>query len=311
MSLLERTAGPPDDGRRLDVVLAGWLAEPRTRTQERLVAGEVTADDRPVAKSHRVRAGERLAVRAPVEVDGPAPALPEIAVRWRDEHLAVVAKPAGLVVHDGAGARRCATLVAALQAAGLPLSRAGDPQRPGIVHRLDRGTSGLLAVALSDEAFVGLTALLRTHDVEREYHAVTDGVPAATSATIDAPIARSPAHRTRFAVAAVDEPTARRAVTHYDVLEAFGRAALVHVRLETGRTHQVRVHLSAIGHPVAGDRAYGASPALTEELGLERPALHARRLAFDHPVTGERVDVTEPDPDDLATAVAHLRHPGP
>lgn len=310
MSLLERTAGPSDEGRRVDVVLSSWLAEPRSRTQERLLAGEVTADDRLVAKSHRVRAGERFAVVAPVEVEAPGEELPEVAVRWRDEHLAVVVKPAGLVVHDGAGVRGCATLVAALQAEGLPLSRAGDPERPGIVHRLDRGTSGLLVVALSDEAFVGLTALLRVHDVEREYHAVVDGVPAAASATIDAPIARSPAHRTRFAVTAVDDPSARRAVTHYDVLEAFGRAALLDVRLETGRTHQVRVHLSAIGHPVAGDRAYGGSPALTEELGLDRPALHARHLAFDHPVTGERVDVAEPDPDDLAAAVAQLRHPG-
>jgi len=310
VTLLERTAGAGDEGRRVDIVLAGWLAEPRSRSQERLLAGEVAADGRPVAKSHRVRAGEHFAVTAPAEVVEPAEALPEVAVRWRDDHLAVVAKPAGLVVHEGAGVRGTATLVAALQAAGLPLSRAGDPERPGIVHRLDRGTSGLLAVALSDEAFVGLTALLRGHDVEREYAAIVDGVPEAASATIDAPIARDPASRTRFAVAPIEDPSARAAITHYDVVEAFGRAALLAVRLETGRTHQVRVHLSAIDHPVAGDRAYGASPVLADELGLERPALHARRLAFDHPVTGERVDVSEPEPADLAAALAVLRHPG-
>jgi 23S rRNA pseudouridine1911/1915/1917 synthase len=311
VGLLERTAGAEDEGRRVDVVLSDWLAEPRSRTQERLLAGEVTVDLRPVAKSHRVRAGERFAVAAPAVVEDPTEALPEVPVRWRDEHLAVVAKPAGLVVHDGAGVRGSATLVAALQAAGLPLSRAGDPQRPGIVHRLDRGTSGLLVVALSDDAFLGLTALLREHDVEREYRAIVDGVPAAASATVDAPIARDPAQRTRFAVTPAGDPSARSAVTHYDVVEAFGRAALLEVRLETGRTHQVRVHLSAIGHPVVGDATYGASPVLTAELGLSRPALHARGLAFVHPVTGERVDVREPDPDDLAAALARLRHPGP
>ncbi|MBA2577186.1 MAG: RluA family pseudouridine synthase [Euzebyaceae bacterium] len=301
--LRERAVGPDDDGRRADVLLAGWLDEPRARAQERIAAGEVTVDGTVVVKSRRVRAGERLVVATPgAAAAANIPPPPPVAVRWEDRHLLVVAKPAGLVVHAGAGARG-PTLVDALRGMGVPLGGAADPDRPGIVHRLDRGTSGLLVVAKSDEAYRGLAAAFRTHDVEREYWALCDGVPDPPVATVDAPIARSAANRTRFTV----DAGGRRAVTHYDVLEAFGRAARLRVGLETGRTHQVRVHLAAVGHPVAGDLAYGASPALRAELGLERPALHAGRLAFAHPVTGERVAVEEPVPGDLAAALAVLR----
>jgi 23S rRNA pseudouridine1911/1915/1917 synthase len=296
-------AGPEQDGRRADVVLADWLGEPRARAQERLAAGEVRVDGRPVGKSRRVRAGERVTVAEAVipEDEAPAP-LPAVPVRWADDALAVVAKPAGMVVHAGAGVRDH-TLVDALLAQGLPLAPLGDPERPGIVHRLDRGTSGLLVVALSPEAFVGLSALIAERAVTRRYTALVDGVPATRRATIDAPIGRSPSGRTRFVV----DAGGRRAVTHYDVEEDFGRAAALDVRLETGRTHQIRVHMAAIGHPVSGDLVYGASPVLAAELGLERPALHARRLVFPHPLTGEPVDVTEPLPADLAEALARLR----
>jgi 23S rRNA pseudouridine1911/1915/1917 synthase len=232
--------------------------------------------------------------------------LPHVPVRFSDAHLLVVAKPAGLTVHPGAGRRdeRRATLVDALRAQRVVLSAAGgDPDRPGIVHRLDRGTSGVLVVAKSDEAHHGLSALFRAHHVEREYWALVDGVPEPAHATVDAAIARSQSHRTRFTV----NPGGRRAVSHYDVVEPHGRASVVRVRLETGRTHQVRVHMAAVGHPVSGDLLYGASSAVARELGLERFALHARRLAFTHPVTGERVDVEEPLPADLASAVERLR----
>lgn len=302
--LLKRVVQPSEDGMRSDVAVSGWLSEPRARTHERFAAGQVLLDGRPVTKSRRLRAGEHLAVCAPP--DGPAepppPPPPPVPVRWADDHLAVVAKPAGLVVHTGAGVHG-GTLVDALHAMGVPLAVTGDTARPGIVHRLDRGTSGLLVVAKTERARAGLTALLKRHAVERTYRALVDGVPDPPRATIDAPIARSAAHRARFDV----DPEGRPARSHYDVLEAFGRAALLDVRLETGRTHQVRVHLSAVGHPVTGDLTYGASPVAREDLGLARPALHARRLAFDHPVTGIRIDIQEPLPADLEEALRRLR----
>lgn len=306
MSLLDRVVGPADEGRRADVVLADWLAESRGRAQSRLQAGEVTVDGVTVAKSHRLRGGERVRV----DVVGPTAVPPPdaVPVRYEDEHLLVVAKPAGLVVHAGAG-RAEGSLVDALAAMGVPLADPCGPHergcptgRPGIVHRLDRGTSGLLVVAKTLAAHAGLSALLRAHDVERVYTALVDGVPDPPRASIDAPIGRSTTRRTRFAVT----PEGRRAVSHYDVDEGYGRAALLTVRLETGRTHQVRVHLSAVGHPVCGDRTYGAAP-LGTELGLDRPALHARRLGFPHPVTGQPVTVEEPLPDDLVRAVGVLR----
>lgn len=294
-------AQPQEDGKRIDVVLATHLSEPRARTQQRLDAGEVSVGGTVVAKSHRVHAGQQITV-APPAVSPPPAVPPPVPVRYRDEHLAVVVKPAGLVVHAGSGVTD-GTLVDALLAMDLPLARTGDPERPGLVHRLDRGTSGLLAVALSDDGYLGLTAMLRDHDIERRYSAVVDGVPDPPRATVDAPIARSTSQRTRFAVA----PDGRPAVTHYDVVEAFARAALLDVALETGRTHQVRVHLAAVGHPLTGDVVYGANRGLAAELGFDRPALHARRLAFRHPVTGVPVEVEEPLPEDLLALLEGLR----
>lgn len=307
MTLLDRTVGPGDEGRRADVALADWLDESRGRAQARLQAGEVTVDGVAVAKSHRLRSGEHVRVDAVAPADVPPPGA--VPIRYEDEHLLVVAKPAGLVVHAGAGHAH-GSLVDALAAMGVPLADPCGPHegacptgRPGIVHRLDRGTSGLLVVAKSIAAHEGLSALFRAHDIERVYTALVEGVPEPPRASIDAPIGRSTTRRTRFAV----KPDGRRAVSHYDVEEAYGRAALLTVRLETGRTHQVRVHLTAVGHPVCGDRTYGASAALGGELGLDRPALHARRLAFAHPVTGQPVAVDEPLPGDVARALGTLR----
>jgi 23S rRNA pseudouridine1911/1915/1917 synthase len=305
--LCERAVSPSEDGQRIDAVIASWLSESRARAQQRLAAGEVTIDGIPVAKSRRVRAGERVRIVPSPPV--PAPDLdvaPAVPVRWEDEHLAVVGKPAGLVVHAGAGPGQHSTLVDVLKHMGMPLARTADPARPGIVHRLDRGTSGVLVVAKTATAYRGLVAMFKAHAVDRRYWAIVDGVPDPPRATIDAPIARSTAVPTRFQV----QEGGRRAVSHYDILEAFGCAATLEVRLETGRTHQVRVHLAAIGHPVAGDRTYGASTTVTVELGLSRPALHARVLGLDHPITGERIEVDEPLPADLCSALAILRAGG-
>lgn len=301
MTPFERVVGDAEAGRRIDVVLADWLDETRATVQQRIADGSVHVDGHPVAKSHRVSAGERLTVAADAAPE-PAPTPPPVPVRHEDEHLLVVAKPAGLVVHAGSGTRGTPTLVDALLAMGVPLAASDDPTRPGIVHRLDRGTSGLLVVAKTPAAREGLVATFQRHDVERRYWVIADGVPDPAGATIDAPIARAQSNRTKFTVAA----SGRRAVTHYDVEEAFGRASVLAVRLETGRTHQVRVHLSAVGHPVAGDTVYGASAALRAELELTRPALHAAHLGFTHPVTGDRVALDEPLPDDLVAAYDRL-----
>lgn len=301
-ALLDRRVEAHEAGTRLDAALARWLDEPRARAQRRVTGGEVTVDGVAAAKAHRLAAGQRVRVTAPPPVAEPAPP-PPVPVRWRDEHLLVVAKPAGLVVHPGAGGRE-ATLVDALARAGEELAPGDDPQRPGVVHRLDRGTSGLLIVARTRAAREALQTAIAARTVRRGYWALVDGVPRERAATIDAPISRHPRKRTVFTTAR----GGRAAVTHYEVTVDHGRAAELAVTLATGRTHQVRVHLSAIGHPVCGDRAYGASP-LGEQLGLERPALHAASIAFDHPVTGEPVELTEPLPDDLRVAVAALAGP--
>lgn len=296
---LDRYATDRDAGARLDTVLARWTGEPRAEVQRRIAAGDVVVDDRRARKSHLVQPGERIVVAAPAPA--PSPPAPEpVPVRWRDAHLLVVAKPAGLVVHAGAGVVD-GTLVDALRAAGERLAPGDDPDRPGIVHRLDRGTSGLLVVASTETARRALQAALASRTIRRRYWALVDGVPSQRAATVDAPISRHPRRRTVFTTAA----QGRSAVTRYEVVVDHRRAAELDVELDTGRTHQVRVHLSAIGHPVCGDRAYGASP-LGDELGLARPALHAATLEFDHPVTGEPLAFREPLPADLRAAVAAL-----
>ena len=216
---------------------------------------------------------------------------------WEDEHLLVVEKPPGVVVHPGAG-QLTGTLVSgllALDAAG------GDEERPGIVHRLDRDTSGLLVVARSEEAHARLQELIRRHAVERRYLALVLGTPRSRTGRIEAAIGRDRVDRTRHSL---DTATPREAVTRFEVVERLGPRALLELTLETGRTHQIRVHLEAIGLPVCGDPVYGVAG----DLGLERQFLHAAGLAFDHPFTGERVAVTSPLPDDLAAALERARN---
>ena len=304
------TVTEAQSGQRLDKVLAALTGRSRAQVQQLITAGVVEVDgDSATTKSQQVAAGQAITVGTPTAEPVEPP--PPVAIRWADEHLAVVAKPADLVVHDGAGVRG-ATLVDALLAQGVGLAPAEDPTRPGIVHRLDRGTSGVLVVALSAEAMDGLQRMFRAHDVEREYWALVEGQPDPATATIDAPIRRSSRNRTTFTTG----EQGRDAVTHFTTtavhpIEGAERhlswVSEVAVTLETGRTHQVRVHMRAIGHPVAGDTAYGGSAALAARLRLPRQALHARRLAFAHPVTGAPIEVVEPLPEDLRTAVEVLR----
>jgi 23S rRNA pseudouridine1911/1915/1917 synthase len=300
-------------GERLD----RWLAErlpgtSRARLQAIIAKGGVDVDGRAARPSLRLKAGQTVSVRIPA----PEPALPlpediPLAVVYEDRHLLVVDKPAGLVVHPGAG-RSSGTLVNALLHRVRDLSGIGGVLRPGIVHRLDRGTSGLIVVAKDDATHLALSRQFAGHHVEKEYLAVVLGVPRRAEGTIDAPIGRDPVHRRRMSVRA---PRSRQARSTYRVVEALDGAALLKVRIATGRTHQIRVHLAALGHPVAGDPTYGGRrtpssrrPEAREALSaLARPALHAARLAFTHPATGERLALESPLPDDLQRLLAALR----
>jgi len=299
------------DGQRLDVWLAGHLGSSRSQAAARIDAGQVLLGGTRGARGRRLRAGEVVEVSAPV----PAPASPPPPVppiRYRDEHLLVVAKPAGLVVHPGPG-HADDTLVDALEAEGIPLAPGTEGHRPGIVHRLDRGTSGLLLVACTQEAFLGLTAALAARQVARRYLAVVVGVPEQPRGRIEAPIGRDPGERTRFAVVA----EGRHASTRYRVLatasvggiEPRRQVASLACELDTGRTHQLRVHLAALGTPILGDPTYGAPAAVSRAAGLDRPFLHAGAIGLDHPVTGARLEFYEPLPDDLRTALEHTGLP--
>jgi 23S rRNA pseudouridine1911/1915/1917 synthase len=253
-------------------------------------------------KSFRLSGGERIEADLTGFDEIPAEG-PEVEIRYRDEHLVVVSKPAGLVTHPTAG-RRTGTLVNRLLGMGVPLSRVGAPLRPGIAHRLDAGTSGLMIVACDDETHQALTALLGRHAIDRRYLALVRGTPAHERFTVDAPLGRAGA-RVR-----VHLGTGRRSETRFEVLERFDRATLLEAAPRTGRTHQIRVHLSAVGHPILGDAAYGGRGEDARRLGLTRPFLHSYRLAFDHPSTGERIEIEDPLPADLAAALSRLRGTG-
>jgi 23S rRNA pseudouridine1911/1915/1917 synthase len=290
----EETVAVHEAGQRLDQYLAPRLGS-RARAARLIGAGLVSVDGRAVAKRHAVSAGERIVVRAEgAGAPGGVAAADDApyAIAYEDEHLLVVDKPAGVVVHPARG-HRTGTLAQALagRAAG-----GEDAWRAGIVHRLDRDTSGLLVVAKSDPVHRRLKSLLADRELHREYTALVDGVPPARTGTVDAPIGRD--RRDRVLVS-LDTDSPRTAVTHFEVVRGLGSAALLRVVLDTGRTHQIRVHMAAIGHPVTGDVAYGGS----RRYGLERQFLHAARLAFAHPVTGGAVDVRSELPADLADAL--------
>jgi 23S rRNA pseudouridine1911/1915/1917 synthase len=286
-------------GARLDRFLAELPEVGSRAVAERLVRdGGVRVDGRARRKSHRLEGGEEL------EFDPPAPRAstlePEqmdLRVPYEDEHLLVVDKPAGLVVHPSAG-HHTGTLVHGLLALA-EAAEGGDEERPGIVHRLDRDTSGLLVVARSPEAHRRLQELVRRRALTREYLALVAGRPRSRRGTIDAPIGRDRHDALRHSL---DTDTPRDAITHFEIERELDGYTLLRVRLETGRTHQIRVHFAAIDLPIAGDPTYGRAGVL----GLQRQFLHAARLAFEHPFTGEGVDVTSPLPEDLADALAAL-----
>ncbi|HEY4277908.1 MAG TPA: RluA family pseudouridine synthase [Conexibacter sp.] len=287
--------GAEEAGERLDHFLAAPLGS-RSKAQRLIDAGLVTVDGNAVPKRHRVVAGELVEVAPEPEVAPDTESDAPFTVMWEDEHLLIVDKPAGIVVHPAPG-HRSGTLSQALagRAAG-----GEDPGRAGIVHRLDRDTSGLLVVAKSEEAHRELKRMIEARDVRREYLALVDGTPPARSGTIDAPIGRDRRVRTRMSTE-TDDP--REARTHFTLEQVLPSSTLLRVVLETGRTHQIRAHLQAIGHPVAGDPEYG----IAGRFGLRRQFLHAARLAFEHPLTGEPVDVTSPLPPDLADVLAQLQ----
>jgi len=293
---MELTTPPEAAGERLDAHLAGPLGS-RSRAQRLIDDGRVLVDGRVRQKRYVLRGGERIEVDDTPEPprdydDTPVP----FEIAWEDEHLLVVDKPAGVVVHPARGHRR-GTLAQALEARG---AAGGDAERPGIVHRLDRDTSGLLVVARSEAVHRALKAAIQSRAVTREYLALVAGRPPARAGTIDAPLGRD--RRVRVLMSTdTDEP--RDAVTHFSIEQPLATSTLLLVRLETGRTHQIRAHLRAIGHPVCGDPDYGSAGLF----GLERQFLHAVHLAFEHPVTGEPVDVRSPLPSDL---VAALRRAG-
>jgi 23S rRNA pseudouridine1911/1915/1917 synthase len=300
MSGTELPISREDEGTRLDVFVA---ADPRVgsraRAQRLIEMGRVTVDGRTVPKRHRLAAGELVeaALNEPESADAGIDMTFEVA--YEDDHLMVVDKPAGVVVHPAAG-HRGPTLAGALagRAAGGP-----HPERAGIVHRLDRDTSGLLVVAKSDEAHSALQAMIRSREVTREYLALVDGRPDALSGTIDAPIGRDRRNRTTVSTRS-DEP--RAAVTHFEQLEALPRTTLLRVRLETGRTHQIRAHLAAIAHPICGDARYGGGGP-GRRLGLTRQFLHASKLVFRHPVTGELLACESKLPADLRRTLGAAR----
>ncbi len=306
-------AAPDEGGLRLDAWLARRLPFlSRARLQALIAAGHVLLDGAPARSSARLRAGQAVSVHVPA----PAPATPEpedipIDVVHEDSRVVVVNKPAGLVVHPGAGNAR-GTLVNALLGHVRDLSGVGGVLRPGIVHRLDRGTSGLLVVAKDDETHRSLARQFAGRTVEKEYLALVLGQPVRASGEVDTPIGRDPVHRQKMSVRA---RRGREARTSWRVEERFDGAALLRVRIHTGRTHQIRVHLASIGHPVAGDGVYGGTrtpssrraDARAALQSLERPALHAARLAFTHPASGERLTLEAPLPPDLVAVLERLR----
>ena len=287
---------------RLDLVATGLTGLPRADIQRAIAAGQITVDGEMRSKSHRLSGGETLEVRIPphasLEPEGPA-----VPVRYADEHLLVVAKPAGLITHPTAN-RRTGTLVNRLLGMKVALSSVGAPLRPGIVHRLDAGTSGLMVVASSDEAHLALAAMMKRHDVQRHYVALVRGSVANDSFAVDAPLGR------RADRVVVDRTEGRDAETVFEVQERLVGSTLLGATPTTGRTHQIRVHLQAIDHPILGDRAYGGAGELATRLGLTRPFLHSASIAFEHPITGEWIELTEPLPDDLESALRKARDEG-
>ncbi|WP_166351448.1 RluA family pseudouridine synthase [Phytoactinopolyspora limicola] len=292
------------EGERLDAALARLFGFSRTKAADLVESGRVLVDGVAEAKSARVHAGGWL------EVDIPEPAAPVVVVPERiadmrivhdDDHIVVVDKPVGVAAHPSPGWSG-PTVVGGLAGAGFRVSTSGAAERQGVVHRLDVGTSGLMVVAKSEPAYTSLKRQFRERTVDKVYHALVQGHPDPSRGTVDAPIGRHPQHDYKWAVVADGKPS----ITHYETLEAFPAASLLEIQLETGRTHQIRVHMSALRHPCVADLTYGADPTLADSLGLSRQWLHAVRLAFEHPDTGVVVEFGSPYPLDLQQALDAL-----
>ena len=301
-----RSLPVPDglDGLRTDAAVAKLLGFSRTFAADVAEAGGVSADGRVLDKSDRVVAGSWLTVEwSPREEPRIVPiAVPDLGIVHDDDDIVVIDKPVGVAAHPTVGWEG-PTVLGALAAAGFTVSTSGAAERAGIVHRLDAGTSGLMVVAKSERAYTHLKRAFHDRTVEKVYHAVVQGHPDPLAGTIDAPLGRHPSSDWKFAVRADGKPS----VTHYETIEAFPFASLLEIHLETGRTHQIRVHMAAQRHPCVGDAMYGADPTLSARLGLARQWLDAVRLGFAHPGTGEWVEFEASYPDDLAHALAVLR----
>ncbi len=307
MSGEHRTLPVPDglEGERVDAGLARLFGLSRTRAADLAERGLVLLDGAAVGKSDRLSAGGWLDVELPAPAEPPtAPpeTVPGLTVLYDDDDIVVVDKPVGVAAHPSPGWTG-PTVVGGLAAAGYRVSTSGAAERAGVVHRLDVGTSGVMVVAKSERAYSALKRAFRERTVDKTYHALVQGHPDPTRGTVDAPIDRHPTHDYKWAVVAGGRPS----VTHYETLEAFRAATLLEIHLETGRTHQIRVHMAALRHPCVGDLTYGADPVLARRLGLARQWLHAVRLAFDHPASGERVTFSSPYPGDLTAALQILR----
>jgi len=291
-------------GQRVDAAIAKLLGFSRTFAAEVAEAGGVTADGVVLGKSDRLQDGSWLEVswedkHAPEVVPV---IVTDLRVVYDDDDFVVIDKPVGVAAHPSVGWTG-PTVLGALAGAGFRISTSGASERAGIVHRLDAGTSGLMVVAKSERAYTELKRQFHDREVEKIYHAVVQGHPDPLAGTIDAPIGRHPGSSWKFAITADGKPS----VTHYETLEAFPSASLLEVHLETGRTHQIRVHMAAQRHPCVGDAMYGADPTISARLGLTRQWLHAMKLEFTHPGTGERVRFESHYPEDLQHALDVLR----
>ena len=305
MSDLLRALPVPEGlaGLRVDAVLTRLFGLSRTQAAEVADAGNVSVDGRIRGKGDRVSADAWLEVRLPrpVHTTMPPEPVPGLEVRYIDEDILVVDKPVGVAAHPSPGWTG-PTVTGGVRAMGYELANGGAEERQGIVHRLDAGTTGLMVLARSERAYSLLKRAFKERTVDKGYHALVQGHPDPSTGTIDAPIDRHPTHDWRFAVTAGGRPS----VTHYSTIEAFPAASLLDITLETGRTHQIRVHMAALRHPCVGDTTYGADPTLAARLGLSRQWLHAVRLGFGHPATGAQVSFSSPYPGDLASALERL-----
>ena len=308
MSTSEHRSLPVPDslaGERVDSAMAQMFGLSRTRSAELITRGLVLLDGASVGKSDRVLPGVSLDVEIPVEVD-PLEIVPEvvegIGIIHDDDSIVVIDKPVGVAVHPSPGWSG-PTVVGHLAGAGFRIATSGASERQGIVQRLDVGTSGVMVICKSEHAYSVLKNAFRERTVDKTYHALVQGHPDPHEGTIDAPIARHPGADHRFAVLDGGRPS----VTHYETLEAHRFASLLEVHLETGRTHQIRVHMSALKHPCVGDLTYGADPTLAKRFGVTRQWLHAVKLGFEHPDTGAYVEYESPYPDDLARSLELVR----